>query len=218
MKINDILAIDPEDILKMSEVELRTVVRDLGRVANTRITKLEKAGLTHISQAYQTAFPKQKRGKNIGRKSRNKTGRFSAKGINLNQLRAEYKRAKGFVTAPTSTIKGAQQYGQELKNLTGIDPAHKRSIAKFWRQYHKWVEQDAKRYQPSDQPGDNRDLVAMFREVYKYRNSEAENIAAANELYNRAYEQMQQERYAAEQEIISAFNSDDITEIEDFFN
>ena len=214
MKIRDILAINPEDILKMSEGELRTVVRDLGRVANARITKLEKAGLTHISQAYQTAFPKQKK----SRKSRNKTGRFSAKGLNLNQLRAEYKRAKGFVTAPTSTIKGAQQYGQELKNLTGIDPTHKRSIAKFWRQYHKWVEQDAKRYQPSDQPGDNRDLVAMFREVYKYRNSEADNIAAANELYNKAYEQMQRERYEAEQEIISAFNSDDITEIEDFFN
>ena len=214
MKIKDILAINPEDILKMPEDELRTVVRDLGRVANMRITKLEKAGLTNISQAYQTAFPKQKK----SRKSRNKTGRFSAKGLNLNQLRAEYKRAKGFVTAPTSSLKGARQYGQELKNLTGIDPTHKRSIAKFWRQYHKWVEQDAKRYQPSDQPGDNRDLVAMFREVYKYKNSEADNIAAANELYNRAYEQMQQERYAAEQEIISAFNSDDITEIEDFFN
>ena len=214
MKVKDILAINPEDILKMSEGELRTIVRDLGRVANARITKLEKAGLTHISQAYQTAFPKQKK----SRKSRNKTGRFSAKGLNLNQLRAEYKRAKGFVTAPTSTIEGAQQYGQELKNLTGIDPTHKRSIAKFWRHYHKWVEQDAKRYQPSDQPGDNRDLVAMFREVYKYKNSEADNIAAANELYNRAYEQMQQERYEAEQEIISAFNSDDITEIEDFFN
>ena len=217
MKIRDILAIEPEDILKMSEGELRTVVRDLGRVANARITKLEKAGLTHISQAYQTAFPKQKKGRNTGRKSQ-KTGRFSAKGLNLNQLRAEYKRAKGFINAPTSTLKGAQKYGQELKNLTGIDPTHKRSISKFWRQYHKWVEQDAKRYQPSDQPGDNRDLVAMFREVYKYGNSEADNIAAANELYNRAYEQMQQERYAAEQEIISAFNSDDITEIEDFFN
>ena len=79
MKIRDILAINPEDILKMSEGELRTIVRDLGRVANTRITKLEKAGLTHISQAYQTAFPKQKRGKNIGRKSQ-KTGRSRAKG------------------------------------------------------------------------------------------------------------------------------------------
>lgn len=217
MKIRDVLAIDPEDILKMSEGELRTIVRDLGKVANTRITKLEKAGLTHISQAYQTAFPTQKRGRNRGRKSQ-KTGRFSAKGLNLNQLRAEYKRAKGFVNAPTSTLKGAQKYGQELKNLTGIDPTHKRSIAKFWRNYHKWVEQDNKRYRPSEGEGDNRDLVAMFREVYRYGNSEAENIAAANELYNRAYEQMQQERYAAEQEIISAFNSDDITEIEDFFN
>lgn len=74
---------------------LRAVVSRVASAANKRMRSLEKAGIN--SPAFAEA-----RGK-----------RFSTAGMNEAQLKAEYLRARQFMSSPTSTVKGAKAWREK---------------------------------------------------------------------------------------------------------
>ena len=103
LKIKDILNMDVSDFNKLGKKDLQKITGRLVSAANKRYRRATAAGVTSPAFSYVE-----------------KTGVFSTKGKNINQLRAEFVRAKNFLEAETSTIKGAEKFVNEsikaLKN------------------------------------------------------------------------------------------------------
>lgn len=87
--------------------ELKAEVSRLASMANKRLVRLEKNNLTD-TPAYQHWVNYQGGAK------------FSVKGKDYNQLQQELSRLQGFVTAKTSTIRGANTVLKEIAENTGI--------------------------------------------------------------------------------------------------
>lgn len=124
--ITDILSSDPRGL---AEANLRRQVQQLADAANKRVRRMEKSGLTSPAEA---------------RRKREGSGMFSTKGKNYNQLQAEFKRAKEYLEAKTSTIKGAKQFQQDVIRKTNerLDARMDQQQAKnFWQTMNKVMEQ-----------------------------------------------------------------------------
>lgn len=93
-----VLALTTDQMLRMSKPELRLAVQTLADVANKRVRRMESAGFASpaVSEAQSG-------------------GRFSTKGLNLNQLRQEFARAKGFLQDPTTTKTGYKSYVAQIR-------------------------------------------------------------------------------------------------------
>lgn len=124
--ITDILRSDPRGL---NEAQLRRQVQQLADAANKRLRRLAEKNITSPAEA--------------GRK-REGGGMFSTKGKNYNQLQAEFKRAKEYLEAKTSTIKGAKQFQQDVLKQTNtrLDANMNEKQAKnFWSTMSKVMEQ-----------------------------------------------------------------------------
>ena len=121
--IKDIMSIDPKDILKMSRKELSTYTSRLASAANKRLKRMYEKEKNKIEYK----------------------DKFSVKGKNINQLRAEYARAKSYL--------------QSNKSLSGMKKTKKKVISglkkqgvkitdkqynKFWSVYQRLRELDPK--------------------------------------------------------------------------
>lgn len=96
LKIKDILNMDVSDFNKLGKKDLQKITGRLVSAANKRYRRATAAGVTSPAFSYVE-----------------KTGMFSTKGKNINQLRAEFVRAKNFLEAETSTIKASKQFMKE---------------------------------------------------------------------------------------------------------
>lgn len=86
----------------MSREELSPIISQLSAVANKRLKRLEKAGKTY--------------GSTDGADTISGVRKFGAKGKTVGELRAEYKRLKGFLESKTSTLSGRKErYYQAVK-------------------------------------------------------------------------------------------------------
>lgn len=86
----------------MSREELSPIISQLSAVANKRLKRLEKAG--------------KKYGSTDGEDTISGVRKFGAKGKTVGELRAEYKRLKGFLESKTSTLTGRKErYYQAVK-------------------------------------------------------------------------------------------------------
>ena len=107
--------------------DMRKVVGRLVSAGNKRIRTFEKAGEDSPALRYI-----------------NKSGgKFSTKGKNLNELRREYARAKGFFESKTSNLKDWKKVKNEtVKSLEkeGIGLITISDFDKFWRSYEKLKE------------------------------------------------------------------------------
>ncbi len=90
--VNDLLKLDYTSFMDLSSTGLRQVVQRLADAGNKRLKTLERVG---YSPAREAVF---KSG-----------GRFTTRGKDVNQLRAEYIRAKNFFEAETSSVQGARK-------------------------------------------------------------------------------------------------------------
>ena len=123
-KIKDLLNITMEEFAKMNVSELKKIVRGLGYRANSRIKRLNDAGFTEITEGIK---------------------KFSTKG-NLNQLRAEFIRAKRFLEKPTSSVRGAKNIEKAFFKKIGMKYPKIRSpkmiafTSEFWSTYRKLQE------------------------------------------------------------------------------
>lgn len=102
--VKDILSMDVSEFNKLGLKDMQKITGRLVSAGNKRLRRAEEKGITSPAFAY----------------IENSGGYFSTKGKNLNQLRAEFVRAKNFLEAETSTIKGAEKFINEsikaLKN------------------------------------------------------------------------------------------------------
>ena len=111
-KWEKLMDIGIEDFNKLTEPELREVVRKLNRTANQRLRRAEALGMeTPATSAVKRSG-----------------GTFTTRGKNLNQLRAEYRRVTDFLTAKTSTVRGFEQVKKETaeslkRSGVDIDPS-----------------------------------------------------------------------------------------------
>ena len=107
-KWEKLLQTSVKDFNKMTEPELRSIVRQLNRIANQRLRRLKAKGVSTPATAA----------------AERSGGTFTTRGKNLNELRAEYRRVANFLTSRTSTIKGFNEVKKEtaetLKN-SGVD-------------------------------------------------------------------------------------------------
>lgn len=94
LSVNKILNMDVRDFNKLGIKDLRKITGRLVSAGNKRIRRAREAGVTSPAFEY------------VERTG----GMFSTKGKNLNQLRAEFVRAKNFLQSQTGTIKGAKKF------------------------------------------------------------------------------------------------------------
>lgn len=124
--INDLLNLDIETFNKLGASDMRKVVSRLASAGNKRLRSFERRKETTPATRY----------------IHKSGGYFSTKGKNLNQLRAEYMRAKSFFGAKTSTAKGwmdvKQRTIQTLKD-SGIDITDEQ-FSTFWKAYEELKE------------------------------------------------------------------------------
>lgn len=100
--ISDILNMDIGTFNKLDISDMRKVVGRLVSAGNKRIRNFEKSGQTSPAL----------------RQVRQSGGAFSTKGKNLNQLRNEFMRAKGFIENKSSTVTGWKKIKkQTVENL-----------------------------------------------------------------------------------------------------
>lgn len=100
LKITDILNIDLDTFNKLNESDLRHITSRLVSASNKRIRRLEKHNINSSAlqglgkeKVFSTKLPK-----NISKQQR------------VNQLRAEYSRARSFLNSETSTIGGYNKF------------------------------------------------------------------------------------------------------------
>ncbi len=117
MTLKELINVDPDEVFKMDGKTLRHYVAQLNRKARQRIARLKK------SETYSYAFDKYREPKKV-------------RSLNLNQLRAEYKRTKIFLTSATSTITGAKKSNEQLKKDFGIKDG---AVNIDWGRFHNII-------------------------------------------------------------------------------
>lgn len=120
-------------VMSMSRADLAKATSTLAQASNKRLDRMKKQGITTPATEYI-----KKHG-----------GRFSTKGKDIQALREEFQRAKGFLESETSTIKGYRAWeskiAETLKTNAGIDynALTEREKRKFWKAYSKLEELDS---------------------------------------------------------------------------
>ena len=98
MTTKELLNLSGVEISKLKKPELKKIVQTLVSTSNKRLKRLHQKGISTPASRYVY-----------------KSGKFSTKGKNINQLRAEYIRAKEFLQAKTSTLRGYKQFKKEVQ-------------------------------------------------------------------------------------------------------
>lgn len=122
---NDILNIDPAKFNKLNRSELRQAVERLASVGNKRLKSFEN-GSASPAVNYIRAHG----------------GKFSTRNKNINELRAEFIRAKGFLEKPTSTKGGWKKVRTETISklqAKGVN-INESNFDTFWKVYERLKE------------------------------------------------------------------------------
>ncbi len=105
--VKDILSMDVSEFNKLGLKDMQKITGRLVSAGNKRLRRAEEKGINSPAFSYV----------------REHGGMFSTKGKTLNQLRAEFVRAKNFLEAETSTIKGAEKFINQ-----SIEALHKEGV------------------------------------------------------------------------------------------
>lgn len=124
--VKEMTEIDLDTLNRMSRSELSKVVSRMTDVTKKRLKTLEK------NEEFTPAY--------YGLKEKSMNGDLSVKGKNINELRAMYKQQKSFITAKTSTMKGAEAVKQAEAERLGVTFNNKDEAKAFWQQYSKFIE------------------------------------------------------------------------------
>lgn len=174
-----ILAMDEKQWLSLSEQEMRKATKILVDVAAKRIKRLEAVADVEGSSP---ALAKVDRG-----------GKFSTKGKNLNQLRQEFIRVKGFLQAESSTVKGFKKIKKEIRKKLkqhGIELTVK-NYKKFFNIYRKYAEFDKMVNKDAEFK------YTVMREIAEYVDdgyTSKEIIEKMEAAYNERYEEFQNQQ------------------------
>ena len=115
-----------EEINKMGYSDLKNVASHLVRQANQRARRLRKKAQTTPDFYSPELANFEKRGKP-----------FTTRGKSYNELKNEIKRTYQFLSAKTSTIKGAIKYQKEVSSKLNLKYNDKDYVSKFWDTVHR---------------------------------------------------------------------------------
>ena len=139
-KLSQVKDMPINEVMSLSHSELIKATRTLTSAANRRLTTMKKKGIKSPSTEYIR--------KHGGRFSLRYTkGKRKGQYKNVQQLREEFQRAKGFLESETSTVKGYRKWEQKMsKTLAkqGIDYNSLTETQKrrFWQAFSKVEELD----------------------------------------------------------------------------
>ena len=160
MTIQDILNLDWNDINRMPRTQLAKITSQLASAGNKRLRRLEKTEGGINSPAYRYI-------KGDATAKGRGLGDFSVKGKNQGQLKGEYMRLKGFLSAKTSSVSGFKKYKKrvekEFTKKSGIENPTPKQIGDFWVNFHHFRE-----LHPSDQTIKSNELMAEIGHMYKF--------------------------------------------------
>lgn len=122
-----LLNIDISDFNRLSQTDLKRIVSRVGNTVNKRISSLEKSNLNTpaLSSVLRSG------------------GKISVKDKNINQLRAEFVRAKNFIESETSTKRGYDEFKRDTirqLNVEGVDEMSDNQFNKLWKVYERLKE------------------------------------------------------------------------------
>ena len=174
-----ILAMDEKQWLQLSEQEMRKATKILVDVAAKRVKRLEQQIPKHGASPALAVV--------------DRGGKFTTKGKNLNQLRQEFMRVKGFLQHYESTVKGFKTVKKRtVKKLKeyGVELTPENEL-RFWNTYRKYAELDNRTNSDKDFK------YTIMREVIEYIDddlSDDEIVGKMEAKYNADYEQFMQEQ------------------------
>lgn len=126
--VKDILSMDLSEFNKMKTRELRQLTTQLVSAGNKRIARFQKAGESSPALRY----------------IEESGGKFSVAGKNLNQLRKEFMRIKGFYESETGSLRDwhrTERQTVESLSKSGVNITSGQMDV-FWRSYEALKEQD----------------------------------------------------------------------------
>ena len=134
LSTKQVLNLSIKDVERMGQRELRQAVSTLRSTSRKRYERMEER------EMWSPAM------RGISSKSPNEDVVFpSIRGMDTTTLRNEFKRYRGFLNAPTSTIKGAKQYEKTQKDIitdvVGEDMSED-EVTEFWEIYEEMKESD----------------------------------------------------------------------------
>lgn len=125
----DYISMDPKTLMSMSKKDLAKVVTIMDSAANKRLKRLRTEGFGD-SQAI-----------NRHKASFSSEGKFSVKGLTLQELRKQFIQVKQFLQSKSSDVRGARKIEKELKNRLGIKGTLDSDTKnKLWSAYNHFVE------------------------------------------------------------------------------
>ena len=130
MTTEEILNLNPYQIARLSEKELRKAINQLNSVANKRLARIERRHLELVSPAYQSVL--------VYRGGR---FRISEPGATKGVLRIDLGDVKRFLENKTSRIPGVKSNLNRLKEITGLKTEEE--INEFFKLYEKFKEEQA---------------------------------------------------------------------------
>lgn len=127
-KTEQLINMDIRDFNRMTKKELKQAVRTLAYTANRRLREFESAGEESPATRY----------------AEESGGTFTGQGKNtVNELRAEFMRAKGFIESKTGTL----EQWEETKSRTveslqerGVEDLSEEDLSKMWKAYERLKE------------------------------------------------------------------------------
>ena len=188
LKINDILKMSWSDIEQLNRNELSKLTSRVTSVANKRIVRLEKATRGTSSFAYQQY-------ENQGRK-------FSVKGKNVNELRNELSNAMRFVRYKTSTVKGWNQYREDVEErISDVTDGESlewsdRTWSKYWKVYRRFEESHGGTFKKGDSDRIQKFIRVTFQQSDKRRSADyfSQQIESRySEMYEQSMEEIEDE-------------------------
>lgn len=130
-KTQQLLEMDIRDFNRMTKKELKQAVRTLSYTANRRLRAFEAEG----EESPATRYAQESGGKFTGYQK-----------DTVNELRAEFMRAKGFIEAPTSTLEGWEDTRSStidtLEEKYGIEDFNEEDWDRVWKAYERLKETD----------------------------------------------------------------------------
>lgn len=155
------LEYSPSEVSSLKTSELRSVVARLNKIENKRLKNLEKYGFG--TQGYNVE---------AYRDLSEMGGRTVAgRQMTRQELLHEYKRAKAFLTAETSTVRGASRFIKGIHETVGAKtPMTKDEINMLFEALHKYNENTGAlgQYEKgSEQSGGYKKSVDMQKRIYQ---------------------------------------------------
>lgn len=198
LTLDDLLNYSADEINHMNRADLARVAGRLFDIANKRISALQKSDLGQLSPALASRTKSVKgslRQKGIRVPKGMKVDlRFSVKGLDANNLRKQWVKAKNFIESKTSTIKGVKEIDREMQKR--IDKISDESFDKeltakqsrrLWKLFRKvYSEGGVKLTKSSDQVYES--IRRMVQSSKYIKNDDI--IAAATKRVDEAYDRM----------------------------